>query len=330
MEILSACDHSSILNTILFIKNIINIIFIVVPIVLVLLFSIDLAKNVFSKDDNDNQKNLRLGIKRIIYSIVLLFVPLLVKSFMEMTEGYGKIADCYTLATETKVKELYDQEEAEYKIKRDEIVATNNKVAEQVAKEHEEEVKNAKDAEKSARAGAGKQIGQDDSSLSNKAQKGNGYIAHATSASRGRTDIKGDQNGKEVLIQKNTLTWTYIGRFKDPLKASKAARCGEQGAKNNHIGYGVNDYTSLYYEAKKVKWDLSQVKKNVNTVCSAFASVCINASGVKITKDLNGYSPNVKDKLKETGEFTILNYDKSKVQRGDILIRYKIHVGIAL
>lgn len=329
MKILAVCDNSSMLNSILFIKNIINIIFIIAPLILALFFTIDLAKNVFAKDEQESQKNIKLGIRRIIYAIALMFVPLLVKTSMNLIEGYGKVSDCYTLATETKTKELYDQEQAEYKIKHDEQVATRNKVAQQVAKEHAEEVQAAKDAEKAAQKNRGGGI-DDTTGLSDRPQKGNGYIAHATSASRGRTDIKGDQSGKEVLIQKNTLGWTYIGRFKDPLKASKAARCGEQGANNNHIGYGVNDYTSLYYEAKKVKWDLTQVKTNVNTVCSAFASVCINAAGVTITKDLNGYSPNVKDKLKETGEFTIINYEKSKVQRGDILIIYKQHVGIAL
>ena len=58
--------------------------FIIVPIILVLFFSIDIEKNVLSKDNQENQKNLKLGIKRIIYSVVLMFIPLLIKSFMSM------------------------------------------------------------------------------------------------------------------------------------------------------------------------------------------------------------------------------------------------------
>ena len=66
------CDNSSFMAAMLFVKRIINIVFIVVPIILTLLFTIDLAKNVFSKDDKENQKNLKLGIKRIVYSLILL------------------------------------------------------------------------------------------------------------------------------------------------------------------------------------------------------------------------------------------------------------------
>ncbi len=327
MHILAVCDNSSMLNTILFIKNIMKIIFVVVPIVLALLFSIDLAKNVFAKDDKDN---LKLGIKRIVYSIVLMFVPLIVETFMGMISDYSKVAKCYDIATEQKVKELQEKEEDEYEKKKEEARKAKEEQKQKVDEEKKAEEKARKEAEKGANKDKDSPISPSVSGITDKPQKGNGYIAHATSASRGRRDIKGDQSKKEVLIQENTLKWTYIGRFKDPIKASKAAYCGEQGAKNNHIGYGVNDYTSLYYAAKAKKWDLSKINKNVNTVCSAFASVCINAAGVSITKDLNGYSPNVIDKLKDTGAFTIMKYDKKKVQRGDILVRYKIHVGIAL
>ncbi len=111
MMILTVCDNSSMLNAILFIKNIIHIIFIAVPIVLTLFFTIDLAKNVFAKDDNDTQANLKRGIKRIIYSVVLIFVPLIVDTFMGMISNYSKVAKCYDIATEQKVIDLYEEEE---------------------------------------------------------------------------------------------------------------------------------------------------------------------------------------------------------------------------
>ncbi len=103
----------------------------------------------------------------------------------------------------------------------------------------------------------------------------------------------------------------------------------EAGAANNHIGYSLYDYTSLYREAKKVNWDLSKINKKCNTVCSTFASVCINATGTKITKHLNGYSDSVKTNLKNTGAFTFIKYSKDKVMRGDVLVIQKKHVGVA-
>ncbi len=151
MFILATCDNSSLLNTILFIKNMINIIFIVTPIILVLLLSIDLAKNVFSKDDNDNQKNLRLGIKRIIYSLILFFVPTIIEAFMNMIDDYSKVADCYTIATEEKVQELYEKEEKEYVERRDEDLQKREEQRQQVEKEQEEAAKRAKEAEEKAK-----------------------------------------------------------------------------------------------------------------------------------------------------------------------------------
>ena len=73
MFILLACDNSSVLNTILFIKHLIDIIFIVAPIVLVLLLTIDIAKNVISKDDNENKKNINIEYKKdcLLLSFVL-------------------------------------------------------------------------------------------------------------------------------------------------------------------------------------------------------------------------------------------------------------------
>ena len=119
-------------------------------------------------------------------------------------------------------------------------------------------------------------------------------------------------------------------RFKDPIKANKAALCMEQRTKNDQIGYGVNDYRSLYYVAKKVNWNLSKITTNVNTVCSIFVSVCINASGVSITKDLNGFDCNVKQNLINTKEFEVMKYNKNKLMRGVVLIIKCQHTGMAL
>lgn len=155
MYTLAICDNSSILNTILLIKNIINIIFLVVPIILVLFLTVDLTKNVFAIDDKDNDKNLKTCIKRIIYSVILMFVPLIVETFMGMISNYSKVAECYDIATEETVQEFLAKEDNEYqeaKAKKEEEqearkaeVEQENQAAAKATKEAEQNAKERED-----------------------------------------------------------------------------------------------------------------------------------------------------------------------------------------
>ena len=105
MFILLACDNSSVLNTILFIKHLIDIIFIVAPIVLVLLLTIDIAKNVISKDDSENKRNVNIAIKRVVYCLALFFVPLIIDGVMSYLDNYNvNFATCYEKATDENIQ----------------------------------------------------------------------------------------------------------------------------------------------------------------------------------------------------------------------------------
>lgn len=317
----SACMSSSVLATILFIKKLIKILSIIVPAILIVLLSIDFAKAVVSSDGDGIKKAQKLALKRIIYGIVVFFVPMIVDVSFGLLDSKDISKSCFTNASDEVVNAL--------------IQADKEKLIES-EKEREELILAAKDGDaalnsklESLRSNSNSSPSSTQSAVT-QYRKSNGYIGHATSASRGRRDKKGDQTGKEVLVQKNTVNWSYIARFKDPNKAEIAAKCVEAGAANNHIGYGVNNYRSLYDEAKKVNWDLSKIKTDCNTVCSAFISVCINATGTKITKDLNGYSNSVKTHLKNTGAFNFYDYKKSDLKRGDVLVKTRVHVGMAL
>ena len=142
MNILLACDNSSVLNTILFIKKLIGIIFIVAPIVLVLLLTIDIAKNVISKDDNENKRNVNIAIKRVVYCLLLFFVPLLIDGVMSYLDNYNvNFAKCYSDATEENVEKYYNEENKRYEEKEKEIEeerTTNaSKIADEKLKEQE-------------------------------------------------------------------------------------------------------------------------------------------------------------------------------------------------
>ncbi len=72
---LDACTNSGVLKTILFVENLLKIVFYMVPILLVLMVTIDLSKAVLSSDESAMQKSLKIVIKRMVSVIVLFLVP---------------------------------------------------------------------------------------------------------------------------------------------------------------------------------------------------------------------------------------------------------------
>ncbi len=344
MYTLTVCDNSSLLNTILFIKNIINIIFIVVPIILALLFSIDLAKNVFSKDDNDSQKNLRLGIKRIIYSLILLLVPTIIEAFMNMIDDYSKVADCYTIATEAKVQDLKEKEDVEYeKMKKEqqEKREEQKKIVEEEQKQQKKEVKAAEKKAIKDSKNTTASASTIDGNFPNKyiqAKK----IAEAAGGGSNCSDGHktncplGDQTGKEVRFSNWRKGWDYILRPDDPVKANKAASCMEAAVKNNNIGYGQQGFSHWHnlWDLLKARkdWDPSTVTKKTSVSCCPLVAVCLKYAGYSPSKSLNCQPPasHMKNGVEQAGKFSVVNSrNLTNIRRGDILISYH-HMAMAV
>lgn len=135
----------------------------------------------------------------------------------------------------------------------------------------------------------------------------------------------GDQNKKEVM-ESNWYngSWIAVFRPKDASVAEKIAKTCEQACANNHIGYDQHQRTTLFVEAKNKNWDLSKITKDVETDCSALVSVCINAAGITISKDM--WTGNEESLIKKTGKFDILKENKyltssDYLKRGDILLK---------
>lgn len=150
-------------------------------------------------------------------------------------------------------------------------------------------------------------------------------IGHASISEHGTINgTKGDQTGKEVCKRSwYSKPWTVVIRPKNTKDAEKIAKAMEQACANNKIGYGQSDRTTLYTQASKAGWNLSAIKTACNTDCSALVSVCVNAAGIKVSKDI--YTGNEKKALLDTGKFTAYTssaYTGStkNLKRGDILL----------
>lgn len=79
---MDACNNPDILRVIYFIKILIEIIMIIVPIGLIIMGLLDFSKSVVTNDENARKKNLNLFIKRIIFAVLLFAMPWIVRTFM--------------------------------------------------------------------------------------------------------------------------------------------------------------------------------------------------------------------------------------------------------
>lgn len=152
------------------------------------------------------------------------------------------------------------------------------------------------------------------------------YIGNARISEHGTVNgTKGDQTGKEVMIQtwSSGGTWQYVFRPKSEAVARKIADAMVQACNNNNIGYSQADRLSLYNLAKANGWKISKVGK-CNCDCSSLVAVCCNAAGIPVAATM--YTGNEKALLQGTGKFTTYTstaYTKAanNLRAGDILLR---------
>ena len=151
-------------------------------------------------------------------------------------------------------------------------------------------------------------------------------IGHASSDenNKARGGRAGDQTGRELVIQDwYKREWSAVFRAKDSKIAEKIAKTMEQACANNNIGYDQGQRTTLYEYAEKCNFNLSKIVKKCECDCSSLVAVCVNAAGVKVSRDM--YTGNQKAVLQATGNFEILTDFKylanpDLLQRGDILL----------
>lgn len=113
---MDACTNPDILRIIYFIKILIEIIMIIVPIGLIIMGLIDFSKSVVTNDENARKKNLNIFIKRIIFAVLLFAMPWIVRTFMHLLSTTGLDSDfvtCYEYANSEKIKEFDEIRKAE-------------------------------------------------------------------------------------------------------------------------------------------------------------------------------------------------------------------------
>ena len=117
------CNNSTFLKIIMFLSSLLKIIFIIVPIGLIVMISIDFAKNVIAGKEDDMKKNVSIALKRILMTSVMFFIPVIVEFvIMFLDENNVEFTECFTNANAEKIAELEDLED------RNEVEEKGNRV----------------------------------------------------------------------------------------------------------------------------------------------------------------------------------------------------------
>lgn len=83
------CDNIMLLKVILFVKKLLDIVLLIVPIGLILMIALDFSKNVIANKEDEMRKNTGLVIKRLIYVVVLFLVPNIVEFAVNGVGNFG-------------------------------------------------------------------------------------------------------------------------------------------------------------------------------------------------------------------------------------------------
>lgn len=161
-------------------------------------------------------------------------------------------------------------------------------------------------------------------------------IGHAVSSEHGnKYGSAGDQTGKEVRFNDwYDGNWNVVLRPKSPDVAEKIAKAMEEAVENNAVGYCQSDRTTLYTQAEKRNWQIHLITTKCECDCSSLVAVCVNAAGIKVSKDI--YTGNMVKALEATGAFEKKLTDNkhlresSYLKRGDILVCEGSHTAVVL
>ena len=106
----SACTSSSVLATILFIKKLTKVLSIIVPAILIVLLSIDFVKAVIASDDEQIKRAQKLALKRIVYGVVIFFIPMIVNVSFSLLDSKDVSKSCFSNADDIVVSTLREAE----------------------------------------------------------------------------------------------------------------------------------------------------------------------------------------------------------------------------
>ena len=113
---IEACDEAAILRVIYFIKIILGVVFVILPIILSLILVIDLVKT-FISNPGEIFNKLKISFSRLFSYVCLILVPVFVNILMVVLENVGiDWSYCYNNAESSRIKDLDIKNESVFSI----------------------------------------------------------------------------------------------------------------------------------------------------------------------------------------------------------------------
>lgn len=111
------CGGADILGVIKFVWSLLDIVFIVVPIGLIIMVSLDFAKNVMAGKEDEMRKNAMIALKRLIYCVALFLVmPIVSFAISLLGEQDVSYAKCIEIATSEDLSQYKIEYDDEYEV----------------------------------------------------------------------------------------------------------------------------------------------------------------------------------------------------------------------
>jgi len=131
------CENLRVIKLFYLVKNLIDIAKIVVPIILILMSTIDIIKNLVNSIDD--KKNNSLIIKRFMYSLIIFFVPTFINfTFNSISNINETINICWNNSTKENIENLQVIENLKYEAQRKIFKEQLKKAEEQAEQERKE------------------------------------------------------------------------------------------------------------------------------------------------------------------------------------------------
>jgi len=130
---LNLCEESNILSVILYLKEIINVIQIIIPIILIIMCAVDLGKIMLNPEDKKQPKIF----KRMVAAVAVFFIPTILNIVLDAAGQQNFMAtDCWTNANTSTINKLRVTEQ-ENKEKEKQARAEQVEAAKQLEREKE-------------------------------------------------------------------------------------------------------------------------------------------------------------------------------------------------